>query len=1505
MAAEKVGLAFSGESEIISDTNSSLNDTPSVSWDGALTLLDPYTISGLVLSNTTYNVSSGYTTLDTTINVGGTLNVMDGGQANDTVINNCGAEILASGAVADLTTVNWGGGLHVYSGATASRTTVNQSGYLGVGDGATAVSTTVGDIGEVTIWGGGVASQTVINTWGAMILSSGARADGTDIRNRGGLHVYSGAVADHTTVNHGGIFGVGDGAVVNNTSIGVYGELTVWGGGVANQTDIAAGGALILLSGAQASGTEIQSDGGLHVYSGAMADSTTVYQGGYFGVGDGAVVSNTTIDVYGELKVWGGGLAADSVISSGGAIILLDNADADGTVISSGGGLHVYSGARASRTTVNQGGYFGVGGGANVISTTVGEAGEVIVWGGGYAADSVIETWGAMILSSGARADRTDIHVNGGLHIYGGAVAGGVTIREGATLGIGGGGTVDSVIEEYGAGMVFYDGAQVSGRIQMGGTVTVNGVLDGSDAMFVFDLSDRTSEDGVILNSMSAVSNANYQVSLSGLDALGQYALAGDASGFSGSITVTVNSQAVGDVTVGGPALIIGDLACSLFRSGSDTLLFDINVVSPDTPPEFPDFAGQANIDSTGAGTLSWTAATDDSGTISRYEVSIYNESGNLINTLTTNTTSVNVSGLTTGSYSFDVRAFDDQGNSTLSEPTAFYAVIAPARLSGGLVQVYYNGFPVLTQTTTLSNYNLSGGGLVMHVQSAGNTVSASISNNAFAAVFSGGFMSSTQVLPGGFLFTENGGTAEATIVNGGGIIASSGAFLRNTDFSAGQMVLSGGTAQKNTIRNGVYLFIESGGRAYDNVLVTGGRVVVNQGGKIIDTEASSGTLVHLSSGGRLDGVVLHSGAILEIERDTVGTNISLDSGAAGLTAEIDPSTILTGTSGGVDFTISNGVVSGVNWSGNVINISSGIDLYLSMCSGTLVESSVLHAGHILAYSGAVVSSNTLHYYAQMNVYSNAVASGIVLDSEAELYAYGGQIFDTTVDADGYVWISSEGKAFRTTVNYLGRFDVGSIGGNGGFASDTVVNSGGYFQVISNTSAAKAEVNYGGTIVIDTGRVTNTNLGGLMIVKYTGLASDTEIFDGGRLQLFRAGSATNTIVNGGVIDVTGVVDTGELNLEKDREKFMSSAMIYTSGGFLSGTVMNSGYINLLTSGIAQATVVYGGDYNIQSGGSALDTTLSGGVFQISSCGFASNVILYDGFCNILDGAVVSQLTVQNAAGLIINPDVTITEMTVKDTPVVHMNITGKTNLTGKVNETEFSCLNGQLTGYTVLESGIVSISSGVEANSLQVQSGGILQVRAGAALSETTVLTGGTVALTAGVVHRGHIVLETDASFQANQARIDFTLSGISPSNSNPLIVNQKYLYSGKYTISVTSDQQAGNYLLATGCTEKNDPMGGLTNQMGLYVDDQLVGNVSLGQALNFNSRIYSLTYNADSLSLSIVGQNSVSEPWSTASDCFFEDDGVSAELELSAVVPDELQFLRDTDDYRKYNLLS
>jgi len=122
--------------------------------------------------------------------------------------------------------------------------------------------------------------------------------------------------------------------------------------------------------------------------------------------------------------------------------------------------------------------------------------------------------------------------------------------------------------------MTFYEGSQVAGRLLMGGSVTVNGTLDGSNAEFVFDLANRTGADGIILNSLQAVTNTSFQISVSSSQQAGRYALAGGA--YAATLTLNVDSAAAGTLSVGGGALQVGDASCSLGLSGDGILYLEV-----------------------------------------------------------------------------------------------------------------------------------------------------------------------------------------------------------------------------------------------------------------------------------------------------------------------------------------------------------------------------------------------------------------------------------------------------------------------------------------------------------------------------------------------------------------------------------------------------------------------------------------------------------------------------------------------------------------------------------------------------------------------------------------------------------------------------------------------------------------------------------------------------------------------------------------------------------------
>ena len=196
-----------------------------------------------------------------------------------------------------------------------------------------------------------------------------------------------------------------------------------------------------------------------------------------------------------------------------------------------------------------------------------------------------------------------------------------VTIRSGAALGVGGKGRVSGITEEYGAAMTFYEGSQAGGRLVMGGSVTVNGTLNASSAKFVFDLTNRSTGDGIILNSLQAVNCPSFQVSVSSSQQAGCYSLAGNA--YATTLTLNVDSAAAGGISVGGGALRIGDASYSLGLSGDGVLYLEISrgdsLMSPSYPeslsaecsPALDAFADDAAEPFSSAASMDWDTGLD------------------------------------------------------------------------------------------------------------------------------------------------------------------------------------------------------------------------------------------------------------------------------------------------------------------------------------------------------------------------------------------------------------------------------------------------------------------------------------------------------------------------------------------------------------------------------------------------------------------------------------------------------------------------------------------------------------------------------------------------------------------------------------------------------------------------------------------------------------------------------------------------------------------------------
>ena len=154
--------------------------------------------------------------------------------------------------------------------------------------------------------------------------------------------------------------------------------------------------------------------------------------------------------------------------------------------------------------------------------------------------DNEINQWGAIILSSGAAANRTIINPDGGLHIYNGATAYTTEVTSGAKLGIGSGGYLyGSELDNTGT-MTFYEGAKMGGWHSFEGSVITSGGIDASGAYVNFELDDRTSDQGVILDNIgNFYSVQRYSMEVDA-DQVGTFQLASGASSFNSRITLYV-----------------------------------------------------------------------------------------------------------------------------------------------------------------------------------------------------------------------------------------------------------------------------------------------------------------------------------------------------------------------------------------------------------------------------------------------------------------------------------------------------------------------------------------------------------------------------------------------------------------------------------------------------------------------------------------------------------------------------------------------------------------------------------------------------------------------------------------------------------------------------------------------------------------------------------------------------------------------------------------------------
>jgi autotransporter passenger strand-loop-strand repeat protein len=592
-------------------------------------------------------------------------------------------------------------------------------------------------------------------------------------------------------------------------------------------------------------------------------------------------------------------------------------------------------------------------------------------------------------------------------------------------------------------------------------------------------------------------------------------------------------------------------------------------------------------------------------------------------------------------------------------------------------------------------------------IESGGTALSATVADGG--TILDQGTVLATMVASGGYLEAVGGivsggtigagGTANVAYFTGGdnssGIFVNPVAAVVSTVVDSGGVLLAAANVSGAVIQSGGFLF-ESAGFIYEpisGVIVQSGGLAVyidevyyppNPGGTglfvsqgVIEIGTNGGTNLGLSaanlavaSGQEL--VVLSSGFVFGLEVAS-GASVSLVGGDTISAVTVDAGADFTGSGYVANlqiygwaqgaFALSGAVVhaggvledSGTyitSATGIVVN-SGGLVITDANVSGTIVESGgvlsgvgvnngdVLQSGAIEILTGESISAEILSgatvLVSNYGILSGAnVQSGalIVLLDHASAYniSGGGQVVssgviivsggdhvvvnppaDTVIGSGAVEYVSSGGVAVGVIIN-----DGGSQNIVGGTAQATVLMSGG-IQLLSSGVAYGTLISSGASLTVDGGTALNAIIGsgGLAEVFDGGTALSTSVgYDGNIFEI--GGLVSGTIVQSGGLDLVGV--SGAIGAVVQG----GGSQIVANGGGLYGvavsTFVRSGgvlYNEALTSGVTVAS----GGVELVAGAGVADATevQAGGFLLLVSGGAASGV---SGGGSILSGGIL-------------------------------------------------------------------------------------------------------------------------------------------------------------------------------------------------------------------------------------------------------------------------------------------
>ena len=456
-------------------------------------------------------------------------------------------------------------------------------------------------------------SDITIGSGQSRIVSGGEELSNANVNYKGTLTILNGGSANLTNVNSGGTMYISSGGTATEV-IENGGFVSVYeGANVTFRPNTISGLKLVrdmtLHSGTTATDTTINYDGDVYVSSGGLINNTTINSGGELCVDSSGLAENVTVNIGGELLIFNGGSALE-VMENGGMVLggaehvtfvpnvlsgldlknygasLHSGTTATMTVVGSGAELHVFSSGSAGATTVNESGTLYASHGGFVVSTTVNAGGIMYVVPKAEVED---ETESRTVIIS---VDQTVVNSGGSMLIYPGAGAENTVLNAGARMTIASAGV-------HAGTLTIENGAAV--------TVEEGGRID-------FTLSGRTASADYLINDLSLISGTpDYSVTVAADQTSGTYKLAQGAAAFDQTITLIVDNESAGTLTIGETLNTgSGDFTLNLNNGNLTLTISGTTPGIPDTPdvpdvpdvPDTPDVPVPDNGDTVAAGKM-------------------------------------------------------------------------------------------------------------------------------------------------------------------------------------------------------------------------------------------------------------------------------------------------------------------------------------------------------------------------------------------------------------------------------------------------------------------------------------------------------------------------------------------------------------------------------------------------------------------------------------------------------------------------------------------------------------------------------------------------------------------------------------------------------------------------------------------------------------------------------------------------------------------------------------